>query len=277
MAAMSVKQLQKLLNEKSGAKLDVDGKYGPKTKAAVKTAQKKLGVKVDGDWGPKTQAAYDTYAKKNTPTKTTKPTKTTTPTSPTDETPVMPTGSRIKFDPKTGKMTYTPMKGYEIKRQAYAEINPLVRAAQAQARNTLQQGKQGLLNQQFDVNKQYATGLQNIEDTAKQQSELASQAALGQGVARSSIARGMQEDVGAQRAGAMSGLLSSRNSALSDIRNQKSALQTDFNNQMRMMNTQRAQDALSRMNALRQQEQDKWLQAQQWNQTVKLNETTTKK
>jgi hypothetical protein len=37
--------------------LDVDGDYGPKTKAAVKVVQKKVGTTQDGVYGPKTEAA----------------------------------------------------------------------------------------------------------------------------------------------------------------------------------------------------------------------------
>jgi murein L,D-transpeptidase YcbB/YkuD len=37
--------------------LDVDGDYGPLTKAAVKVVQKKVGTTQDGIYGPKTEAA----------------------------------------------------------------------------------------------------------------------------------------------------------------------------------------------------------------------------
>lgn len=50
----SVKQLQQSLNKILGTNLDVDGKFGDKTLAAVKQFQSKYGLTVDGDAGPNT-------------------------------------------------------------------------------------------------------------------------------------------------------------------------------------------------------------------------------
>ena len=50
----TVKQLQKLLNEKIDAGLDVDGIFGPKTKKAVQNYQSAKGLQVDGIVGSKT-------------------------------------------------------------------------------------------------------------------------------------------------------------------------------------------------------------------------------
>jgi TP901 family phage tail tape measure protein len=59
MPAKEVKYLQQGLNAWLNSGLKVDGIYGSKTIAAVKTAQKKLGgLTVDGYWGPKTFAAF---------------------------------------------------------------------------------------------------------------------------------------------------------------------------------------------------------------------------
>lgn len=59
MPAKDVKNLQRGLNAWLNSGLKVDGIYGSKTIAAVKTAQKKLGgLAVDGYWGPKTFAAF---------------------------------------------------------------------------------------------------------------------------------------------------------------------------------------------------------------------------
>ena len=55
-AGKRVSDLQKRLNA-LGAHLAVDGKFGPKTLAAVKAFQKSHGLKVDGLVGPKTTAA----------------------------------------------------------------------------------------------------------------------------------------------------------------------------------------------------------------------------
>jgi peptidoglycan hydrolase-like protein with peptidoglycan-binding domain len=46
--------IQYLLNQQINAKLVVDGKYGPKTEAAVKAFQKKVKIPVDGIVGPMT-------------------------------------------------------------------------------------------------------------------------------------------------------------------------------------------------------------------------------
>ncbi|RYP51571.1 hypothetical protein DL769_010787 [Monosporascus sp. CRB-8-3] len=54
---LGVLTLQAALNECYGHGLDRDGRYGPKTKAAVRNVQGRLGLSggdVDGIWGPKT-------------------------------------------------------------------------------------------------------------------------------------------------------------------------------------------------------------------------------
>ena len=53
-----VKKLQTLLNE-NGANLDADGKFGPKTEAAVKRFQEAHGLTADGIVGRKTWAALE--------------------------------------------------------------------------------------------------------------------------------------------------------------------------------------------------------------------------
>lgn len=59
-----VKQLQKLLNELNDAGLDIDGKYGPLTKQAVKDFQTKYKIKVDGIVGPETSGKLTEVANK---------------------------------------------------------------------------------------------------------------------------------------------------------------------------------------------------------------------
>ena len=56
-----VKLVQKLINWIAGTKLKVDGDYGVKTEAAVKKAQKILGVTVDGEFGKQTLNAAKKY------------------------------------------------------------------------------------------------------------------------------------------------------------------------------------------------------------------------
>ncbi|SDK73129.1 Putative peptidoglycan binding domain-containing protein [Nocardioides sp. YR527] len=53
----AVKTLQRALNQCYGRSLDVDGIYGDDTKAAVKVAQGRLGLKQDGLFGPNTSKA----------------------------------------------------------------------------------------------------------------------------------------------------------------------------------------------------------------------------
>lgn len=52
----SVRSLQSALNDKLGIELGTDGKFGAKTKAAVKDFQRQNGLKPDGIVGPKTRA-----------------------------------------------------------------------------------------------------------------------------------------------------------------------------------------------------------------------------
>ena len=52
-----VASLQKSLNEKMGGKLDVDGKFGKKTRAAVEQFQREHNLKVDGLAGEETRKA----------------------------------------------------------------------------------------------------------------------------------------------------------------------------------------------------------------------------
>lgn len=56
-SGQEVTDLQKKLG------VEADGKFGPKTKAAVEALQKNLGVTVDGIFGPKTKAAWDANPK----------------------------------------------------------------------------------------------------------------------------------------------------------------------------------------------------------------------
>ncbi len=57
-----VEKLQTTLN-KTGAKLEVDGKFGPATSEAVKKFQKKSGLKPDGVVGPNTSKAIESGGK----------------------------------------------------------------------------------------------------------------------------------------------------------------------------------------------------------------------
>ena len=65
-----VKKLQEALN-KNGYSLEVDGKFGPKTQAAVKDYQKKNGLKVDGVVGTKTWGSLTSKSSTTSTTKTT--------------------------------------------------------------------------------------------------------------------------------------------------------------------------------------------------------------
>ena len=57
-----VETLQRVLNERHGGDLVVDGDFGPATLAATLTAQTQLGVEADGLWGPVTASASWKYA-----------------------------------------------------------------------------------------------------------------------------------------------------------------------------------------------------------------------
>ncbi len=86
-----VKKLQEALN-KNGYSLEVDGKFGPKTQAAVKSYQKKKGLKVDGVVGEKTWGSLN--GGKTTKT-TSKKSTTTTSTAKTSKRPVYEKGSEV--------------------------------------------------------------------------------------------------------------------------------------------------------------------------------------
>lgn len=57
MSGDSITQLQRRLNERFGTGLATDGKFGPLTERAVKSAQRMYGLKQDGIWGRKTSLA----------------------------------------------------------------------------------------------------------------------------------------------------------------------------------------------------------------------------
>jgi hypothetical protein len=59
----AVKKLQQELNEILGTKLAVDGDFGPKTEAAVKSFQQQKHLKVDGIVGPQTESAIQSALK----------------------------------------------------------------------------------------------------------------------------------------------------------------------------------------------------------------------
>ena len=61
MSEEEITGLQDVLVSVFGAGLDVDGVYGPATKAAVGKAQKTIGVDSDGYYGPETRAAMENY------------------------------------------------------------------------------------------------------------------------------------------------------------------------------------------------------------------------
>lgn len=74
-----VKELQKEL-QKAGYKIDADGKFGPKTEAAVKDYQQKKGLAVDGIVGDKTKSSMGLATDKGTQSSKDKISKPSTPT-----------------------------------------------------------------------------------------------------------------------------------------------------------------------------------------------------
>ena len=95
MAGDSVKLLQQKLNA-MGAHLDVDGKFGPKTEAALKKFQASHGLTADGEAGPKTFAALDSSF---TPANPTNPTNPVGPSQgPSNVTPAPSTGGAGKYE-----------------------------------------------------------------------------------------------------------------------------------------------------------------------------------
>lgn len=95
MAGDSIKELQQKLNA-MGANLDVDGKFGPKTEAALKKFQASQGLAADGQAGPRTFAALDSGF---TPGPKPKP----NPAPPNQQGPSGPSGpSNVTPGPSTG-------------------------------------------------------------------------------------------------------------------------------------------------------------------------------
>ena len=80
-----VKTLQELMNQ-LGAALAVDGDFGSKTEAAVKTFQKKAGIKQDGKYGSQSHAALMAAIAEKDVAQQTEP----TPAEPTQEVPENP-------------------------------------------------------------------------------------------------------------------------------------------------------------------------------------------
>jgi HK97 family phage prohead protease len=125
-----VTDLQKRLNA-LGAHLAVDGKFGPKTLAAVRAFQKSHGLKVDGLVGPKTTAALRTKA----PAKAKAATMHATPASAkrgatmhvAERADNKPYGDVKYADPKNGKY---PIDTEDHARSAWSYINMPKNAAQ---------------------------------------------------------------------------------------------------------------------------------------------------
>lgn len=94
----SVKELQNLLNQ-NGAKLDVDGVFGPKTEAAVKSYQQSNALTVDGMVGGQTMGALTSANKKTTGSTTSASKKATVATTgtvaPTSKAPTLPESKTV--------------------------------------------------------------------------------------------------------------------------------------------------------------------------------------
>ncbi|MCA9794567.1 MAG: peptidoglycan-binding protein [Candidatus Eremiobacteraeota bacterium] len=54
-----VKQLQRMLNQQTGANLEIDGKLGPQTEAAIRKLQQERHLKLDGIVGPETMGSLN--------------------------------------------------------------------------------------------------------------------------------------------------------------------------------------------------------------------------
>ena len=105
---------QKLLNEKGGYGLAVDGIYGKKTEAAVRSFQKANGLAVDGILGKNTWAALTKTAKQETPAQT-----------PAAEAPQVADFSAYKYDPEKDSAYQALLKQAQKAQSAISQIeNP---------------------------------------------------------------------------------------------------------------------------------------------------------
>ena len=126
----SVKELQNLLNQ-NGAKLDVDGVFGPNTQSALVNYQRKNGLTVDGMYGPETRGMIlgSGAAGNSTPA---------VPTTPSESGGNTPPASEEKVPAASEGFTFDYYKESDTVSQAYAALEQHMAAKPGEYSSTWQ-------------------------------------------------------------------------------------------------------------------------------------------
>lgn len=126
----SVKELQNLLNQ-NGAKLDVDGVFGPNTQSALVNYQRKNGLTVDGMYGPETRGMIlgSGTAGNSTPA---------VPTTPSESGGNTPPASEEKAPAASEGFTFDDYKESDTVSQAYAALEQHMAAKPGEYSSTWQ-------------------------------------------------------------------------------------------------------------------------------------------
>jgi peptidoglycan hydrolase-like protein with peptidoglycan-binding domain len=129
----AVKTLQQDLNKAMGSQLEVDGDFGPATKAAVEAFQRKHGLTADGEYGPQSAAMMRAgLAGKSAPIKP-------TPTPPTTTTLAVDG----KFEPATCAAMQRALNQHGAKLIVDGALGPLTITALQKFLNVTQDGEIG--------------------------------------------------------------------------------------------------------------------------------------
>lgn len=182
-SGVPVVHMQELLNQ-NGANLEVDGVYGPKTKAAVEKIQLDKGLTVDGMYGPETSGALTGGGTTNN-TNNNAP---ATPTTPSASGGNTPTASEEKAPAASEGFTYDDYVESDTVSQAFAALEQHMAAKPGEYQSTWQGQINDLIDRimsredfSYDVNSDAL--YQQYKDQYTALGKLAMQDTMGQAAA----------------------------------------------------------------------------------------------